>query len=498
MTPEISPSPGLTGGPRPPNIVAVILDCARAKNFPHSGGDTRVAKTPQLDALAAHGTSFPRAVAPANWTMPSHFSFFTGTYPNVHGVRTFQKGMPVPETTATHLQRAGYETAMFTEMVHLVGGYGMEEGFETRRSRRIGISDEERTVANSIMGHAQFLYSPKVLRLVERLPPMIAPLTMMNHPQEVAYKHDVCGEYTLNYFAEWIRGRSTERPFYAFFNFVDTHEPYELYANGHPLSYLDRIYLNTPRYYLLAVPGLQSHLRWDAMLEGYVRTIEEADRKVGILVDHLARAGELDRTLIVVTADHGQSFGESGNVFHGCGATDSILRVPMVVRAPNGMSLPRRVERWMSLCEVDSWFKAAAANVPAYDDDGHAPFPYSVTAPDSTIVYSEGGPASDPNKSLRNIRRDQMWNHRLLAAYRGDEKFVLDLETSSVYRWQGLSTDPDRRDPETLTGDEVDRLRREVFGAYESQDALRRSQASHSPAPVEVALDARLRSWGYD
>ncbi len=489
--------PRASGG-RPPNIVAVILDCARAKNFAHSGGDRRVARTPHLDDLAAHGTSFPRAVAPANWTMPSHFSFFTGTYPNVHGIRTFQKGTELPETTATHLRRAGYETAMFTEMVHLVGGYGMEEGFETRRSRRIGISDEERTVANSLLGHAEFLYSPRLLKMVEELPPMITPLTMMNHPQEVAYKRDVCGEYTLGYFEEWLRGRSTERPFYAFFNFVDTHEPYDLVPNGHPLGFLDRIYLNTPRYYLLAVPGLQSHLRWDAMLEGYVRSIEEADRKVGVLVDHLARAGELDRTLIVVTADHGQSFGESGNVFHGCGATDSILRVPMVVRAPTGMAVPARIERWTSLCEVDSWFKATAAGAAAYDEEGHAPFPYSVTAPDTAVVYSEGGPASDPNKSLRTIRRDQLWNHRLLAAYRGDEKFVLDLETATVYRWQGLAADPDGRAPETLTGAAAVALRTEVFGPYESQDAVRRAAAAKAPPPVEVALDARLRSWGYD
>ena len=157
MSPD-SPSSGR--GPdsaRPPNIVTIVLDCARAKNFAHSGGD-RIARTPEIDALARRGTAFPRAVAPANWTMPSHFSIFTGQYPNVHGIRTFQKRYPLPDTTAMFLQRAGYETAMFTEMVHLVGGYGMEEGFDVRRSRRVGISDEERTVANSLLGHAQFLY----------------------------------------------------------------------------------------------------------------------------------------------------------------------------------------------------------------------------------------------------------------------------------------------------------------------------------------------------
>jgi arylsulfatase A-like enzyme len=134
-------TPAPTSGARPPNIITIILDCARAKNFKTSDGD-RVARTPFIDSLAARGTAFPRAVAPANWTVPSHFSFFTGSYPNVHGIRTFRRGMQLPESTATHLKRAGYETTMFSEMVHLVGGYGMEEGFELLRARHIGISDE--------------------------------------------------------------------------------------------------------------------------------------------------------------------------------------------------------------------------------------------------------------------------------------------------------------------------------------------------------------------
>ena len=489
---------GASPSARRPNLILVVLDCARAKNFAHSGGDARIARTPHIDALAARGTAFPRAVAPANWTVPSHFSFFTGTYPNVHGVRTFQKGTQIPETTAHHLQRAGYETAMFTEMAHLVGGYGMEDGFDVRRSRRIGISDEERTVANSLLGHAGFLYSPRVLRLVEKLPPAITPLTLMNHPQEVAYKEDTCGDYTLGYFSEWLGQRSAERPFYAFFNFVNAHEPYDLLPDGRPLSFFDRVYLHTPRYYLLAVPGLQSHLRWDASLAGYVRSIEEADGKVGRMVELLERAGERDRTLIIVTADHGQSFGESGNVYHGCGATDSILRVPLVVGAPAAMELPKRVERWVSLCEFDSWLKAAAAGEVAYDADGHAPFPYSVAAPDSTIVFGEGGPASDPNRSLRGIRPDQLWNHRLLAAYRGNEKFVLDLQSGVVYRWRSVERDPDHVAPETLTGAEAAQVRSEVFAPYENEDRDRVARLANAPPPVEVALDERLRSWGYD
>ena len=496
MSPD-SPSSGRgPGSAGLPNIVTIVLDCARAKNFAHSGGD-RIARTPEIDALARRGTAFPRAVAPANWTMPSHFSIFTGQYPNVHGIRTFQKRTPLPDTTAMFLQRAGYETAMFTEMVHLVGGYGMEEGFDVRRSRRLGISDEERTVANSLLGHAQFLYSARVRTLISKLPPLITPLTLLNHPQEAAYKQDVCGQYTLGYFDEWIRTRASGRPFYAFFNFVNAHEPYDLIPNGRPVRFLERMYLQTPRYYLLAVPGLQSHVRWDVMVGGYLRAIEEADSKIGSLVRLLESHGQLDRTMIILTSDHGQSFGEQGNVFHGCGATDSITRVPLVVAPPSGWDLPRRIERWTSLCELDSWLKAASAGLPAFDSEGHAPFPYSVSAPESSIVYCEGGPASDPNRSLRGIRTDQWWNRRLLVAYRSDEKYILDLATGTIVGGK-ISGDPDLTRPTPLEGHDAETLRREVFGPYEAQEAVRQTQSRSGPAPVEVDLDARLRSWGYD
>jgi arylsulfatase A-like enzyme len=483
-------------GTRPPNVVTIVLDAARAKNFSVSGGD-QVARTPSIDSLAARGTSFPRAVAAANWTVPSHFSLFTGTYPNVHGVRTFQKVPGLPETTASHLRRAGYETAMFTENLHLAGGYGLEEGVDFLRSRRIGVSREQRTVVNRLSSRVNFAYSAPTRKLISEIPPIVAPLSFLFHSQEVAYKRDVCGRYTLDWFSEWIRQRSPERPFHAFFNFVDTHDPYDLVADGHPIGFLERVYLTTPRYYMLSVPGFQAHLQWAPLVRGYLRSIEEADRKIGQLLTMLEESGERDRTMVIVTSDHGQSFGEGGNIFHGCGATDSVTRVPLVVAPPAGVAVPRRVDRWVSLCEVDSWIRSAASGGAPYDDDGHAPFPRTPDAQNPRVVYCEGGPASDQVRSLTGIRMDQSWNHRLLAAYRESEKFVLDMDTSVICRWEGLG-DSDHTVPQSLSARDAVTVRLEVFGPYEAEEATRRHRAAGGPAPLDVEIDQRLRSWGYD
>jgi arylsulfatase A-like enzyme len=454
-----------------------------------------VARTPTIDELARHGTAFPRAVAPANWTVPSHMSLFTGVYPNVHGCRTFRRAPAPQETIASWLDRRGYDTGLFSENVHLTAGYGLEDGFTERYSRHIGMSDEQRTVTNQLASRAGFLYSKEMRRLIERVPPFIVPMNAFNHPAEVAFKREICGEHVVQRFDQWLERPGRDRPFFVFMNLVDVHEPYPPVENGHRLGWLARWYARTPRYYLLAVNGLQDVVPWDTLVGGYIQSIEAADRKIRRILEVLARHDEADRTMVIVTGDHGQSFGEGGNVYHGCGATDSITRVPLVVSSPREFSLPPVVDRWTSLCELPSWIKAVANGLAPYDDEGHAPFPFLASAPADSVVFCEGAPASDPNRSLKGIGLEQSWNHRLLAAYRGNEKFVLDFETGLIHRWT-MDSDPDDRIPERFGDREAEGLRREVFGEYEQLDAELRGPQT---APVtEAELDRRLRSWGYD
>ncbi|MCI4330362.1 MAG: sulfatase-like hydrolase/transferase [Thermoplasmata archaeon] len=481
---------------RPPNLLFVVLDCARAKSFSVNLGD-HVARTPVIDGLARSGTVFSGAVAPANWTVPSHMSMFTGDYPGAHRRRTFERGSASRETVAAWLARRGYETAMFTEMVHLVAGYGLEDGYAHRAARYIGISDEQRTTSNWIASHSGVLYSAGMRSLLERVPPLIVPLNVFNHRQEVAFKRDVCGTYVPEAFEQWLGERNASKPFHAFVNLVDAHEPYPIVPNGHPIGPIQRWYARSPRYYLLSVRGLQERVPWEGLVNGYLWSIGEADRKVGRLLAALERFGERDRTMVVVTADHGQSFGEGGNVFHGCGATDSIARVPLVVAPAAGQSLPSRVERWTSLCEVAAWLKAAAVGHAPFGEGGEAPMPFAASSPPTDTVYCEGAPASDPNRSLRGIRAEAPWNHRLLAAYRGRMKYVLDLETSHVFRWEMDGSDPDLHSPDEFLGADATELRATVFAGYPGLETIPTGPRASANVP-ENAVDRRLRSWGYD
>jgi arylsulfatase A-like enzyme len=489
-------SPGSAGDApaRPPNLIVLVLDCVRAASV-GPGAAGRVARTPVIDGLRARGTTFTGAIAPGNWTIPSHMSITTGTYPWIHRRRTFQAGPPPFEPIASWLARQGYETAMFTEETHLVAGYGLEEGYGYRYARRYQTTDEERTLVNRLVGHSGFLYSSAVRGLMERLPPVAIPMTVVNARQELAFKRDVCGPYVVDEFNRWLTARSTDRPFHAFFNFVDGHEPYPPDGGG-GVGWSARGYAHVPRFYLLAVPGLAQRVPWSLVEQRYLTAIESADRKVGGLLAALERTGELGRTLIIVTADHGQSFGEHGNVYHGCGASDSVARVPMVVHAPDGMTLPRQVGGWVSLCEIPSYLKSAALGLPPFGEDGAATVPFPASPPARTPVFCEGGPASDPNYSLRGIGTDRRWNHRLLAAYQGREKWVLDLATEDLGGWDATQS-PDQKPPEVPSEEQRRSVLERVYGIFGAADWARyRAEAAEvARAPLK---DDKMRSWGYD
>lgn len=455
------------------------------------------APTPELDRLVSRGaTLFSHAVAPGNWTVPSHMSIMTGTYPWVHRRRTFERGDPPMETIAMWLRRRGYATALLSEEAHLTGGYGLEAGYDERFSRRIGTSDENRTTVNRTLGHAKFLYSDRFRNLLAGLPPLAVPLTTLNFAQETAYKRDVCGDYLLDDWRRWLSGRPKDKPFHAFFNFVDGHEPYPELAEGLMDRFSRRGYAQIPRFYLLSVPGLKDRVPWDRVRAAYQRAITEADRKVGQVMAALESAGERERTWVMVTSDHGQSFGEGGNIYHGCGASDSVLRVPLWVVPPAGVDVPKRVDRWVTLCDVSSWMKSAALGRIPYDAEGRPPIPFPVSPPDRTTILAEGGPASDPNRSLLGIRGEEAWNRRQIAAYRGREKWTLDLVNGDVRHWPNGDSGAVALPP-PLEGHEATEAKHAVFGIFGPADVVR--YAGDGRELVRESLDdVRMKSWGYD
>jgi choline-sulfatase len=122
--------------PRPgPSVVLLTLDTTRADALGSYGAAS--AKTPNLDALAARGTRYARAITAAPLTLPAHCSLLTGLDPPFHGVRdngTARLPATLP-TLATVLRSRGYATAAFVSSRVLDRRFGLDRGFQTYDDR---------------------------------------------------------------------------------------------------------------------------------------------------------------------------------------------------------------------------------------------------------------------------------------------------------------------------------------------------------------------------
>ncbi len=122
-------------GPKPPSLVLLTLDTTRSDHLGAYGAAG--AATPVLDALAARGTRYARAIAPSPLTLPAHASLLTGLDPPEHGVRENGTAILPPDlpTLATAFRRRGYATGAFVASRVLDRRFGLDRGFDTYDDR---------------------------------------------------------------------------------------------------------------------------------------------------------------------------------------------------------------------------------------------------------------------------------------------------------------------------------------------------------------------------
>ena len=255
-----------------PNLLLITLDTTRADHIGSYGYP--LPTSPNLDRLAATGVRFDTVVAQIPLTGPSHATILTGLYPHEHGA--VRNGVPLPdsvETLTERLQQVGYRTAAFLSGWTLRANLsGLAQGFDQYDDRM----EDRYNVVNS-----------------QRLSNQVTPLAV-----------------------DWLREHAGgDRPFFLWVHYFDAHAPY---------TKRDRLYDD-----LGGKPdGIPSRtMKYDS-------EIRFADDGIGQVLAALEKAGQTRNTLIVVTADHGESLGEHGYVGHGQYLYEEILLVPMVMTWP--------------------------------------------------------------------------------------------------------------------------------------------------------------------
>ncbi len=372
-----------------PNVLLITLDTVRADHLSLYGYGRPT--SPVLESLARSGIRFDAARAAGPWTLPSHASLFTGRWPHELGVDwnvPLDGGFP---TLAGYLGSRGYATAGFV-------GNTLECSYDNGLDR--GFAHFEDYILEYLLPlRTAWLFDRAVGTLTDAGLYVgrefdVGPLRPLHEswltPYTLPWRRKDAG--TINRaFLDWLsRRRQPGRPFFAFLNYYDAHAPYVLPGGGFyrfglkPRGAADFIFLmeQWEQVDKTALRPVYRELAHDC----YDDCLAYLDQCLGDLVRELQRRGMLDRTWLIVTADHGEGMGEHQLFDHGESLYRQEIHVPLLIVPPAGGRSARVVRETVSLRDLP----ATILDVIGLADS--SPFPGRSLA----SRWRETAPLSDP------------------------------------------------------------------------------------------------------
>ncbi len=392
------PSPGS------PNILVIVLDTVRADHLSLYG--YRLATTPNLERFAAQGTVFEEAFSSSSWTVPSHVSLLTGHYPREESQSQYELSSRFP-TLPEEFARRGYRTGGFSgNTFHFTRQRGFARGFLHFEDFFHSISDMA----------SRTIYGRKFCRMV------LTRLGFMDIPGRKTA--DQVNREALN----WIDA-AKDRPFFVFLNYFDTHDPYlppEPYRSrfsvppnpgGKPPGGVINELLNGDE-----APVSQAQLITEQ--QAYDGALSYLDDWIGKLLAALEERGLVNNTIVVITADHGESFGEHG-ITHGKTLYREVIHVPLMIRWPGHVPAGLRIRQPVTNAAL------SATLVDLLSPERKITFP----GPPLTQLWKTSDSAAswpDPIAELEQKHFDVLKKFRI---YYGDSKSLI------TDRWQYIQTE---------------------------------------------------------
>lgn len=386
----------------PPNILLVVLDTVRSDLIGTSTGHGSL--TPNIDEISRRGTTFANTVAPAPWTVPSHGSLFTGLYRFRHGAGHEHFGLDASlSTLAEVLQSRGYSTVGINCNPWLHRQSGFAQGF-----------DAYEDIYRNVVG-----------------------------------EDDKGGGLATAKAAQWLAQLcKSEKPFFMFINYMEAHLPY-----SPPKHILDRMKSSGLAFTFdsFSVARAESVIAGTCELDReemltvrnlYLAEIAYLDDLLGEPLALLRRSACMNRTLVIVTSDHGEHLGGHDLMGHEFSVFDPVLRIPLILRCPGAFAEGKKVKAPVSLVDIYPTVLAIAGieeGSSGCQGKNLLTFPGSARDTDRVILSEYGRPTtliqkywrsrypetdmSAYERSLRALRRGR---YKYIATDRGEE-FLYDL-----------------------------------------------------------------------
>lgn len=285
------------------NVVVVLVDTLRADRLGCYGYGKPT--SPAMDRLAADGVLFERHFSVCNWTRPAVASLFTGLFPEsvLPNDATTDPWRRVLDggflTVAEALKAGGVRSRALIQHTGIPATHGFAQGFESY-TEMASLIPEKKTETED---DAAFLKR----------------IGLADFQRQVGADLDALGDDSFFYYVHMIQ----------------PHAPYDP-----PERFRRAVGVDDGRKMVWRNPDL------------YDAEVRHADEVIGWITGELARRGLLGKTYIVVTSDHGEAFNEHGHWHHGSTFFNEVIRVPLIVRPPEGSRPPVRVESTTSGIDV--------------------------------------------------------------------------------------------------------------------------------------------------
>jgi arylsulfatase A-like enzyme len=457
-----------------PNVVLIVLDTTRRDHlgcYGHTGG-----LTPNADRVAGEGTVYEDAISPSPWTVPSHASMFTGLHPMSHGC-SYEHHNWLDDDFATigeMLRDAGYETCAI---------YG----------------NDHVKLCNIVQGFDTSIYTSERFSAL-----MLAPIARsLGWPARWVDKGSTACVAELR---RWFARRDRTKPFCLFINLFEPHAPY-LPPIGARRDGLPRDVglIESTRFGYFFDP-VAAHIRKekDARVQQLAAALYRAevryqDQRLGQLLDLLRADRDLDNTLLIVTADHGENLGELGRWEHTHAVNETLLHVPLIIRMPSHFPPGTRLK---GLCQttdlVPTIFDTLGIACPVEGLPGRSLLPSKWRA--SEFAYAQEAPfywhfgliQATLGWRARISDFDVIWR----TIRDGRHKFVW--ASSGAHAVYDLLLDP------LEAVNLLDQLPEKAAELHERLDAWRATQKPYvfpteplNPSPIEQDVIRRLRGLGY-
>ncbi|WP_049986257.1 sulfatase [Halobellus rufus] len=406
------------------NIILLSADSLRFDRIHASRNG--VPLTPTLDELAEDAIEFQPGVAPGPSTRDSIPSMLTGKYPSEFDEYGLPKSGTEPLTIAEELADRGFATAGFSHNNFTARRYNIDRGFDL-------FDDVSREAREE---NDRGVWRLKVRDAIEDTPLM----QLAHHANNLAMELLGRSLFLRNEGAEIITDRAldwmaeTDRKRFLWMHYMDTHHPYlsperiqQQYGRVYSKERIKRLSQKTR--------SAQDEITDEDIPEMeyvYDCSVRYVDEQIGRIVDHLRAEGELKNSLIIVTGDHGEGFGEFEKFGHADELWDTLIAVPLIVYHPDKPSksvdgqaplrlLKESIVEGTGLFELTkSGSEYAYAEVPNYRDElrgvrgteyklidrGDERLSTRLTADDEEIIPIEEIPPGEREQLEKELDRD--------------------------------------------------------------------------------------------